>query len=243
MAQAEPKSSAERITQADRILSLMQRIRDSRCVLLVHFDNDKNIFTSAVLDVDPAKKLVSFDELNPQAGHEKLLAVKSMHVTARLDGISARFRVSLKQAQLDKSPAVYLAPLPDKVIYEQRRASFRVRVPLSMEIPVALTINGTEKFEGILMDISNNGIGAYIDKAAPLGEGDKDEREYFCRIDLPDGAFISGEMEMRFLKMDDKLDKWQIGGQFVNLSGPQNQAVNRFVMGLQRAIIKQTRGG
>lgn len=239
MAQAEPKTSAERITQVDRIISVAQRIRDARCVLLVHFDDDKNIFTSTVLDVDPAKKLMMFDELNPQAGHEKLLQTKYMHVTARLEGISARFRVTLKKAQLDKSPAIYVTPLPDKIIYEQRRASFRVRVPLSMEIPVTLYLgNSGQTYSGTLMDVSSNGVGAYIEKSAPF---DQPNQEVSCRIVLPDGTFIAGEMEMRFLKMDEKRDQWQIGGQFVNLTGPQNQAVNRFVMGLQRAIIKQTR--
>lgn len=238
MAQAEPKTSAERITQVDRIISIAQRIRDARCVLLVHFDNDKSIFTSTVLEVDPAKQLMMFDELNPQAGHDKFLQTKYMHVTARLDGISARFRVTLKKAQLDKDPAVYVTPLPDKIIYEQRRASFRVRVPLSMEIPVTLHLRSEGTYTGTLMDISSNGVGAYIDKSAPL---DKPEKDVSCRITLPDGTFIAGEMEMRFLKLDEKLGQWQVGGQFVNLTGPQNQAVNRFVMNLQRAIIKQGR--
>lgn len=238
MATAEPKSSAERITQKDRIIAVLQRIRDARSVLLVHFERDNNIFTSAVLEVDVDKQLVMFDELNPSAGHDKFLATKAMYVTARLEGISARFRVNLKTTKRDQNPAIYVTALPEKIIYEQRRASFRVRVPQSVQISVTVVAASGNSYTGSLMDISAHGVGAYIDKSAPF---DKEEQDYTCRIDLPDGTFISGEMEMKFLKMDEKLDQWQIGGQFVNLSGPQNNTVSRFVMGLQRSLIKLTR--
>jgi c-di-GMP-binding flagellar brake protein YcgR len=235
---AQPKSDIERITHRPRILSLLQRIRDARTMIMVHFGKDSSSYNSAILEIDDDKETMTLDEINTREGHDRLVENKTFFANARLGGVNVRFKTTLQDVEQEDGTYKYQVAIPTIVHYEQRRAAFRVRVGAGIMIPVTICDEEKNCIDGELFDISNTGVGAMVP-----GDSDiqKDGKNYFCKVTMPEGDQISGELEIRFLKEDGKLRQLLVGGEFINMNGPQRNALERSVMSLQREVIKRSR--
>lgn len=231
-------SNTERITDPKRMAALLHRLKQTRIALAVHFPDHNVRYSSTLLEIDDKKRVLSLDELIPRDGNNLISAGQTAHVTAKLAGASIHFRGTVVSEPADAATSSFVLTWPDRLLYEQRRATYRIRVGSGMIISVTIRADSNVEYPGYLFDISSNGIGAYFEMSADLVVR---EQPYACKIDLPGGKFISGAFKVRFLKQDTKLQQLLIGGQFLDLPGPQRQALDRFVMTLQRNAIKKSR--
>lgn len=229
-------TQTERITNLERIVELLLRIVQSRIGLSVHFSDHNLKYSSTLLEVDKKKRIIILDELIPREGNDLLLSNQTAHVTAKLAGASIHFRGAVINVENDSNHTRFLMSLPERLLYEQRRAAFRVRVSSSSIVSVTIRADSDEEFHGYLFDISSSGIGAYIESSADILIR---EEPYHCKIHLPGGNFVAGAFQVRYLKQDKKLNQLHVGGRFLNLPGPQRQTLDRFVMTLQRDAIKR----
>lgn len=233
-------SQTERITAKPRLIGLLQRIKDSRTLLMVHLPEDNTRYTSALLELDLQNGTLVLDELTPSSGNGRAIALKRFHATARLDGGQVRFRLEVNRIDNSHDVLRYVAHLPDMLTYEQRRNAFRARVPAGVMLPAILTSEDGTNFECEVLDISTFGI--RLDAARDAELAVDDGRQYACQITLPEGGTVSGEVELRFVGDDPQSRRRQIGARFANLLGPQRKAIERIVMYLQRETIRRTRG-
>ncbi len=238
MASESYQSATERIAYKPRIADLLKRIMEAHIVLLVRLPNDRGNYTSAILEVQPDKDVFVLDELNPTRGHERLLKVRTLDITARLAGVTIQFRTELKAVNTDEDVAKYVARIPNKLLYQQRRSAFRVRVGSNTSVPLTLSAEGGSSYHGYLADLSSTGLGAYMEHADELIDSGQ---KYFCKIQLPEGNFIATELDLRFSKLDDERQQLQIGGRFLNVNRPQQALLERYVMTLQRQAIKKSK--
>jgi len=236
MAKIENASSFERITNKERITTLLARIKEARGSVLIHFAKNNNQFSSAILEINPDNLTIVFDEFVPKEGHDTLLKLKQFNVTARIEGVSIHFKSELKAVNTDNEISSYTTQYPIRILYEQRRKAFRVPVSKNTEIPVTISTETDRVYEAYLVDLSSEGIGAYIETNDEFTEYGK---KYFCKIHLPNGSFISSELELRYIKPDERIEKLQIGCKFINLTTPQRNLLERFIMTLQREAIKR----
>jgi len=241
MSAADPSDSqTERITAKPRLIGLLQRIKDSRTLLMVHLPDDNTRYTSALLELDLKQGKIVLDELTPASGNTRAAELKRLHATARLAGGQVRFRADVQQIDGASGTLRYIAALPDTVTYEQRRNAFRARVPVGLVVPAVLTSDAETTYECEVLDISTFGV--RLDTAGCAELAVDDGCHYACRINFPEGGSISGEVELRFVGEDPVTHRVQIGARFSNLLGPQRKAIERFVMYLQREIIRRSRG-
>ncbi len=236
MAGTDNASSFERITNKERITTLLVRIKEARGSVLVHFAKNSNQFSSAILEINPDSSMIVFDEFIPKEGHDTLLKLKQFNVTARIEGVSIHFKSELKSVNTDNKISSYTTTYPVRILYEQRRGAFRVPVGKNTEIPITISTETDNTYEAYLVDLSSQGIGAYIETNDEFTEYGK---KYFCKIHLPNGRFVSSELELRYIKPDDKIKKLQIGCKFINLTASQRKLLERFIMTLQREAIKR----
>lgn len=229
-------SHTERITNTERITELLLRIAQSRIGLSVHFSDHNIKYSSILLEVDKNKRIVILDELMPRDGNNFLLSNQTAHITAKLAGANIHFRSAVLNVDNDSTHTNFLMTFPERLIYEQRRAAFRVRMSSGSIVSVTIRADSQVEYQGYLFDISSSGVGVFVESSADLLVR---EQPYYCKIHLPGGKFVSGEFQVRFLKQDKKLHQLQVGGLFLNLSGPQRQTLDRFVMTLQRDAIKR----
>jgi c-di-GMP-binding flagellar brake protein YcgR len=240
MAPNNSEQQAERVTAKPRIIGLLQRLKEARTLLLVHLPEDNNRYTSAVLEVDLQHGQVVLDELTPAEGNTRVEKTRRLHVTGRLAGAQVRFRGDVHKIETGADAIRYVLTLPEYITHEQRRNAFRVRIPLGQSYPVVLVCEGQGSYEGELYDISNTGLGLYVAPGTPVATDDG--HRYVCRIRIPQGGELSAEIELRFVSLDQRGHHLQVGGRFINLLGPQRNAMERFVMQLQREIIRRSRG-
>jgi c-di-GMP-binding flagellar brake protein YcgR len=233
MAAKNDEPALERVTYKPRILSLLQQIHDSRTVITVHLKDDSNRYSSAILNIDQDQNALLLDELNPKHGHDRLAKTKQLNISARLAGVNIYFKSELNSIEYENGIALYRIPIPERILYEQKRSAFRVRIGAGMVIPVSLR-NPEQAIQGTLTDISSTGVGALVE-SGEIAIG----TNFNCRISLDEGENINGELEVRFSKLDEQTKQFRIGGRFINLSPPQRVQMERFVMSLQREIIKR----
>lgn len=233
-------SQTERITAKPRLIGLLQRIKDSRTLLMVHLADDNTRYTSALLELDLQNGTLVLDELTPASGNERVAELKRFHATARLAGGQVRFRANVQQIDEANGALRYVASLPDALTYEQRRNAFRARVPVGLVVPAVLTSDTETTYECEVLDISTFGV--RLDTAGGAELAVDDGHHYACQINFPEGGSISGEVELRFVGEDPVTHRVHIGARFSNLLGPQRKAIERFVMYLQREIIRRSRG-
>lgn len=239
--QANPNDSqTERVTAKPQLIGLLQRIKDSRTLLMVHLPDDNTRYTSALLELDLQNGTLVLDELTPAAGNARVAELKRFHATARLSGGQVRFRVDVQSRESGNGVIRYIAGLPEFLTYEQRRNAFRARVPAGLVVPAVLTNDAGTTHECEVLDISTFGIRLDTARGAELSVDDG--HQYACNISFPEGGSISGEVELRFIGEDQVTHRVQIGARFTGLVGPQRKAIERFVMYLQRETIRRTRG-
>ncbi len=236
MAAIENTSSFERIITKERITTLLSRIKEARGSVSIHFARNTKQFNSAILEINPENDTLIFDECVPVEGHDTLVMLKHFNVTARIEGISIHFKSVLKAVNTKNNIASYVTQYPARILYEQRRKTFRVPVDEKTEIPVSISTETEHVYAAYLVDLSSQGIGAYIESNDEFTEHDK---KYFCKIHLPNGNFVSSELELRHIQSDDKNKKLQIGYRFINLNPAQRALLERFIMTLQREAIKR----
>ena len=228
----------ERVTYHPRIVSLLQQVYESRTVVTVHLKDSGQRYNSAILEIDPDNNTLLLDELNPRSGHQQLLKTKQINVSARLAGVSIYFKSTVNTIEEENGIALYRIPIPERVLYEQKRGAFRVRISAGIIINTTLKGEG-QMFEGTITDISSTGIGALIE----ANEDDiKTHTKFECRLIPEEGHEpLSCELEVRFAKLDEKTKQMRVGGQFVNATPQLRNQMERFVMALQREIIKRQR--
>lgn len=239
MAQESNEPQAERISNSARMVALLQRLVDERIILMVHLPGDNVRYNSALLAVKPNSQTLTLDELTPRSGNDKALNAKKLHITARMGGAFVRFRATIARAETRDDAISYSLPFPSFIIYEQRRNAFRARIPDHINVNVSLEKAESETIVADLTDISTSGVGFTLDPEIEINS-DNDEL-YVCKFALPGGESLACELEIRFAAVDEKTKKRTIGGQFINMFGPQRKTIEKFVMFLQRETIRRKR--
>lgn len=222
--------SAEHITSPAQIATVLKRLHEEHALLTVSFPGDNKIYNTAILGVDAAEGQVLLDELNPVDGHQRVQTGSRLQLQGSVAGIETRFNVVVSAIDIEQNIYLYRAPLPDYVIYRQRRDSVRVPIKLSLDASVTLSSAG-KRAKARLADLSAGGFGAVVVDGDRLAVGER----YQCRINLPGQAAIVAEAEIRFA-LDEAGQQRRLGARLLALPLQEKRRIERLVMQLQREL-------
>lgn len=234
---SEYQGKTEKVTHLPQIVGLLRRIRDQRVLLSVRVPGHEAVFNSLLLEVDPERNLILLDELNPRSGHELACKARELRIHCQCQGVELGFHCSVDIGQGQNGISFYRAALPDTINYLQRRGSYRVRVGMSMTVPVHLPLEtATTQLEGQLFDLSMGGLGANLGLQTKLTRGQVIES---CAIHLPKEESLQVELEIRFVRVDEQHHSQRIGASFRNLDVQQSNRLRRFVTQLEREMLRR----
>jgi len=216
-----------------QILSLLRRLHQGRCLLAVILTDDKQIYNSALLEVNAEHDFIVLDELKPDHGHTILLAQQSIRVRAQLKGVSVAFTAALVEAGRRDGIAYYRFALPKALHYGQRRAHYRPRVGHANKTAVELDLPTGEVSTGTLQDLSLGGLRVKLDREIT---GLRLNTALPCRLNLPDSTTFACIVEIRFLG---GVPTCQLGGRFGPLPPHQRQLLQKFLRELEREELKR----
>lgn len=216
------------------ILSLLKNIQQHRDPLRITFVERTQKFQSFIVEIDTETKTLWIDELIPRDGDRYAMAGEAFRVDAWHEGVHMRWLCAgVQQSMLDGVPT-YRAPLPDEMVYHQKRGAFRAAVKRSMQIGVRLGHAKRDvSLDGTLIDISATGCKARFsgDCTHLLPPGDLFER---CALVLPETGRLSLAIETRHAHYDQASSETLVGLAFRQNAATVQRQIDRFVNFLQR---------
>ncbi len=227
---------SEQITQRIRVVALLKRLHQERTLLSVRVGEDPRVFNSMILEVEGDAGYFVLDELNPREGHERLLETGRLQAHSQCQGIRLSFTTTAVVETDDRGLASYRCPLPERMVYMQRRAAFRVPVGVGHAVRVQLPVEDGKVVEGQLCDLSLRGVGLRLDTREPLRTG---LRIPECRLLLPDGTEICTGIEIRHGHYDEAHGHLRAGACFTGLDPQQHKQLRCFVTQLQREMLRK----
>ncbi|MCX2901585.1 flagellar brake protein [Pseudomonas mandelii] len=234
-------SSAEDAPQPPKVLTTpleisgtLRQLQDSHDPLIITFHERTQRFQSYLVGIDRENGSMSLDEMIPRDGERFLLAGEPFKVEGFHDGVRIAWE-SNGALTIDESGGsrCYHGPLPDEVVYHQRRNAFRAALKLAQLVDVDLDGEKLKApIKGKLLDISATGCKLRFDGdiTASLQLGQVYDR--FAAA-LPFGK-MTAPVELRYLHFEEKISTTFAGVRFHNMSGLVQRQVERFVYQLQR---------
>lgn len=210
---------------------IMQKLRQlgkKHSLITLHFD--ESTMLSTVVDVLSDKNLLVLDYGGSEEMNEKLLKHNRAIVKTDYDGIQAQFTIKdIRKARL-QGKASFACPLPEDVLWVQRREYYRVRIPLSEVVTCELIHGDNNRTEYPVLDISTGGI-ALFDKDDEL-ELEPGNIFHNCKLTLGDHstAYINLEIRNHILKNPNNPEEGtRCGCAFINLTGDFEVNLQKFI--------------
>lgn len=212
-------------------LRLLQQNHDP---LIITFHERSQRFQTFLVEIDKDKKQLALDEMIPNDGERFLRNGEAFRVEGFRDGVRIAWECSqpVRVGEFE-GDACYWCPLPEEVIYHQRRNAFRA--PLMLSQLVAIELGGDKLPKGLpghMLDISATGCKLRFsgDLSSRLQPGQVYER---LSAQLPVGTLVAA-VELRHAAYDEKLDMTFVGMRFYRSGGQEQRLIERFVYQLQR---------
>lgn len=214
------------------IIQKLRMLAKDHCLISAHFNAGKDSLITAVIDVLKEKELVALDYGSNEAVNQKLLNADRIVFKTQHNGITAQFSAkSIIKAKLKGQP-VFAVPLPEDLLWVQRREYYRIRIPLGMPIECHYTDENGETRTHTVIDISSGGVAL----ADPDYSFDLEDAAGVilqnCRITLPEfgEGLVSLEIRNQLpLKFDDPGAGQRIGCSFVSIGSDFEASIQRYI--------------
>lgn len=206
----------------------LRQLAKKNSLISLYFND--NSMLSTVVDVLADKNLLVLDYGGDEKMNQKLLNNNRAVVKTDYDGITAQFSISdIRKARLKGKPS-FACPIPESVLWVQRREFYRVRIPLSETVTCELIHGDNNRTEYPVLDISTGGI-ALFDQNDEL-ELEPGNIFHNCKLVLGehDSAYINLEVRNHIqINPDDPEEGSRCGCAFLNLTGDFEIAVQKFI--------------
>lgn len=215
------------------IIQKLRQLGKDKNLVTAHVGNETIL--TAILDVLTDNDLLVLDYAAEEALNKKLIEAKRVILHTQHQGITAQFNASnIKKARL-KGNTVLACPLPENLLWVQRREAYRVRIPHSTRVTCEFINANQTSAECEVLDISASGFAITNEhKKLKYQVGDVFTG---CKIHLAEFGSASVDVEIRNeIELPGSL---RIGCAFININTDMSSMVQRFIHmidALQRKI-------
>ncbi|MBI1423123.1 MAG: hypothetical protein GC149_06630 [Gammaproteobacteria bacterium] len=216
------------------IVQKLRQLAKNNCMVSATFNGGTQTMNTAILEVIRDMDLVALDYGPNESINQQMLKADRIIFKSELEGIDVQFTVSsITKAKYQGQP-VFAIPIPDTLLWIQRRQAYRVRVPLGVPAHVELVneSGGTDRYT--VLDISAGGLAILDEKyRLNLEPGTLLDR---CRLLLPEheAAEIVLEVRSRFPNNRNQREAGQrLGCAFVNLNMAVGANIQRYIHALE----------
>jgi len=181
----------------DSILDRLQLMARRR-TLLTAVPVGTSIGTSVnVKRILPERGLIAVETGAGPDDTKPLLQAKQVVFSGRVDGIAVKFEVGMvREATLD-GYNLLAAPIPDALLWLQRRQYFRAFIPHDMPIKCQISLPNEEYHWFDVINLSVRGI-ALLDKSGRLRFWGRTGQVFeHCRLDLPNFETERFDLQIR----------------------------------------------
>jgi flagellar brake protein len=146
------------IKNEKEIFNKLSLLHKKNCLLAAHFGDNDETFITTLLDINAKKKILALDYGPKEYINKQVLASKLVTFKTDLTGIQIQFSgKKLTKAQYGKQSA-FVMPIPDTIIWRQRREFYRVKTPFTHPACCKITLEDDLHITLPLNDISISGF-------------------------------------------------------------------------------------
>ena len=217
-----------------------------KCLITAHFADGKNPLLTLILDILSDKNLLILDYGPNEATNKKVLAAKNVKFASNYDGVKASFSAKKLVKAKYKGQPVFALPIPEALLWLQRRESYRIKVPRSEPVRCQISLDEDEPVNYSVLDISVGGIGVVDpDFNFHEGRGDVGSRLKNCNLVLPEVGEQSVTLEVRYYVAIDKHDRsagQRVGFAFRDLNYAVESKIQQYMhmVELQRRRVSES---
>jgi len=200
------------------------------------FNNGSQSMNTAIIDVIRDMDLVAIDYGPNQSLNDELLSASRIVFKASFDGINVQFSTNSITKAKYQGESVFAIPIPDSMLWVQRREFFRVRVP--MGIPATCEIRqADDSYRAYkVFDISAGGL-SILDEYYDL-EVEAGIVMSQCRLELPEHGNGRVNLEVRNIlpvKAGERAAGRRIGCSFNNMGMSFAATIQRYIHAVESA--------
>lgn len=232
------------VTSPLEIKSLLKNVQRRKALVRMHIKGSDSSIVTTILDLDPESNSILVDIANDGEFNRRVQEAKAVLFDAMVDGVKVQFESSnITSSTHEKLPALRV-PLPETLLRIQRRESYRVEVPMSMQTTCLFRLpNGKPGPVLRIRDISAGGFSA-ID---PDNDINSEIGTFFdgCELNLPEVGQVP--VALRLVRITEETlpnGKKQhiLGIKFFDISRPSQFKVQQFITVLERKQNARRRG-
>lgn len=216
------------------IVQKLRRLAKNNCMVTATFNSGSQTMNTAIIEVIRDMDLIALDYGPNESMNQQMLQADRIIFKTDLEGIDVQFTTtSITKAKFQGQP-VFAIPIPDTILWIQRRQFYRVRVPMGVPayVEVERDTGGVDKYT--LHDISAGGLAIHDEHyRLNLEPGILIDN---CRLFLPehDNGEISLVVRNRFPVNRNKREAGQrLGCAFVNLNMTFGANIQRYIHALE----------
>jgi c-di-GMP-binding flagellar brake protein YcgR len=216
------------------ILQKLRRLAKANCMLTATFNGGAQSMNTVIIDVIRDMDLIALDYGPDESLNKQMLQADRIIFKTGLEGIDVQFTAtSITKAKFQGEP-VFAIPIPESMLWIQRREFYRVRVPMGVPAHIEIERENGACDQYKVHDISAGGLAIHDEHyRLNLETGILIEN---CRLFLPefDSGEITLEVRGRFPINRSKREAGQrVGCSFVNLNMSFGAQIQRYIHSLE----------
>lgn len=220
----------------NQIIQKLRLLIKNHVFITATFNNGSQSMNTVIIDVIKDMDLLALDYGPSQSVNEQLLNAGRIIFKASFDGIDVQFTATSITRAKYQGESVFAVPIPDEMLWVQRREFFRVKIPLGEPALVEIRQSDDSFREYKLFDISAGGL-SFIDEYYDL-QVEPGIVISHCRLELPGQGSGKVNLEVRNLipmKAGDRQAGRRIGCNFHNMGMSFAATIQRYIHAVESA--------
>lgn len=236
------------ISSPEQIIYYLSILFKHKCLLTVYFGDKDDSFITTILDIYIKDNLLAFYHSPKKESIEQLLNSPVITFKTRCFGVEVIFEaMRLDKINYHGLPA-FAVPIPESMLWMERRAFYRVKLPAAKSSYCQLTLKDQEPINYKLYDISIIGFSMLVaSQKVPDLSKESDPMVLYtsfeqCKLMLADveADTVSFEIRSKYIinpETSKRMEK--IGCQFTQITPAFQSAIQRYMQQIERESQKR----
>ncbi len=208
-----------------QIVQKLRLLQKNHCFITASFNGGTESLNTIIVDIIQDMDLIALDYGPTEELNQALLNANRIVFKTQLDGVSAQFTAKSITKAKYKDTSVFAIPIPEALMWIQRREFFRIRIPLGAPAHCEVMQDDGSYRQYRVFDLSIGGI-AILDEYNDL-EVEVGVVMSHCRLELPDHG--NGQVNLEVKNIIPQKTGRRIGCSFVNLGMSFSATIQRYI--------------
>ncbi len=212
------------------IIQKLRQLGKSKNMITAHFGGGQYSMLTVVIDVLPDRDLLVLDYGANETINKKLLDTNRVVFKTQHDGITAQFTATRLQRCKLHGKTAFACPIPEDLLWVQRREFYRVRIPLGENVTCTLVNGENESVTYKVLDISISGL--CLHNTSNKIQFEVEQTFSNCKLNLANHGTEAVNLIVRNvipIKQDDPSAGERVGCCFANLASDLSANIQRYI--------------